>query len=183
LPPAEIRQKTAGKSLISLDQGVAQRVAVQPDPGVLVESMPQGQQAPAVAVPLAGERGRRCPLGHAAEDHQDLEGAPLDPLKEGPGPGVEDASAGAALVVQDRLAVSATDAQVVPFSAARTSQALGVEPFDESGGASVLIEGVDQGKIPGRDLHANKLSRTIVSRLRTPPSEAIIKRMSTELAS
>jgi hypothetical protein len=140
--------------LIAFDHRVAQRIAVQPDPGVLLESMPQRQQVPAVATQLAGYLGRRCPLGDAAEDHQDLGGTPLDALEEGSSPGVEDAPAAATLVVQNRLAVSAMDAQVVPFSASWASQALGVEQFDEFGVASVLIEVVDQGEIHGRVLHA-----------------------------
>ncbi|HMB03841.1 MAG TPA: hypothetical protein VKP69_08905, partial [Isosphaeraceae bacterium] len=105
--------------------------------------MPQRQQVPAVATQLAGHLGRRCPLGDAAEDHQDLRGTPLDALEEGPSPGVEDASAGAALVVQNWLAVSAMDAHIVPFLASRASQTVGVQQFDEFGVASLLIEVFD----------------------------------------
>ena len=41
----------------------------------------------------------------------------MGPLQNGPGPGVEDAATGAALVVQDRVAVTAVDTPAVPPSA------------------------------------------------------------------
>src|SRR4051812_38902736 len=50
-------------------------------------------------------------LGDAVEDQEDLRGAAMGPLQGGPGPGVEDAAAGGALVVDHRLAVAAVDAQ------------------------------------------------------------------------
>jgi hypothetical protein len=140
--------------LVSLDDSVAQRIAVQPNPGVLLESVPQSQQVPAVAPQLAGHLRRRCPLGEAAKDHQDLRGPALRPLQEGPGPGVEDAAAGPALVVQDWLAVTAMNPQALPLSALGANQAVGVEEFDEFGVAGVLIEIVDQGEIHGWDLRA-----------------------------
>src|SRR5690349_22718887 len=85
--------------IVGLHRRVVQRIAVQVDPGVLLEAMPQSQQVLAVAAQLAGHPGRRGPLGDAVEDHQDLRGAALGALERGPGPGVEDAAAGAALVI------------------------------------------------------------------------------------
>ena len=73
--------------LVGLDDGVAQRVAVQPDPGVLLEPVPQFQQVHAVAAQLAGQPRGRDALGDAAEDQDDLRRAALNPLEGGPGPG------------------------------------------------------------------------------------------------
>ena len=140
--------------LVSLDDSVAQRIAVPPHPGVLVESVPPSQQVAAVAPQLAGQRRRRCPLSDAAKDHQDLRGPALRPLPDGPGPGVEDAAAGPALGVPDRRAVTAMNPQALPLSALGASPAVGVEECDEIGVAGVLIERVDQGEIDGRDLRA-----------------------------
>ena len=156
--------------LIALDHGVAQRIAVQPDPAVLLESVPQRQQVPAVATQLTGHLGRRCPLGDAVEDHQDLGGTPLDALEESPGPGVEDASAGTALVVQDRLAVSAMDAHIVPFSASRASQTVGVQQFDKFGVASLLIEVFDQ-----REIHGRVSAQRVVQDRRIPLQDTTIR--------
>ena len=88
--------------LIGLDHRVIQRVAVQPDPSVLLEAVPQLQEVLAVAAQLAGHLCRGLARGDAAEDQEDLGGAAMRPLEDGPGPGVEDTAAGAALIVQDR---------------------------------------------------------------------------------
>jgi hypothetical protein len=82
-----------------------------------------------------------------------MRGAPLAPLKHGPGPGIEDAATGRALVIQDRLAVTTMDPQALLLAAPGASQTVGVEEFDELGVAGILIEIVDQGEIHGGALH------------------------------
>ena len=144
--------------LVGLDHVVAQRVAVQADPGALLEPVPQGQQLLAVAAQLAGQLRRGGALGDAAEDQQELRGAALGPLQGGPGEGVEDAAAVAAPVVQDRGAVAAVDPQALPLPAARAGQAVGVEQFDELGVAGVLVQVVDQGEVHGQNLRATAWS-------------------------
>jgi hypothetical protein len=93
--------------LVSFDHGIAQRVAV--------------------ATQLAGHRRRGLARRDAVEDQHQLRGAAMRPLQEGPGPGVEDATAVTALVVQDRLAVAVVDPQASPLTACRTGQTVGVE--------------------------------------------------------
>ena len=126
--------------LVSLDDSVALRIAVLPNPGVLLESVPQSQQVPAVAPQLAGHLRRRGPLGDAATDHPDRRGPALRRLPDGPGPGVEDAAAGPALGVQDWRAVTAMNPQALPLSALGANPAIGVEECDAFGVAGVLIE-------------------------------------------
>jgi hypothetical protein len=111
--------------LISLDRRVTQRVAVETDPGVLLGPLPQVRQVHPVAAQLARQLRRRHGLGDAAEDQDDLRRPPLDALQGGPGPGVEDAAAVAALVVHDGVAVAAVDAEAVGGAAARAGQAAG----------------------------------------------------------
>jgi hypothetical protein len=106
--------------LVGLDHGVTQGVAVQPLPRVFLEAVPQLQQMLAVAAQLPGHPGRGLTGGDPVEDQQDLTGAAVRPLQEGPGPGVEDSAAVAALVVQDRLPVVAVDAQALPLTAPGT---------------------------------------------------------------
>lgn len=113
--------------LIGLDHGVIQRVAVQPPPRVLLEAVPQLQQVLAVAAQLAGHLGGGLALGDAAEDQEELGGAAMRPLQKGPGPGVEDATAVAALVVEDRLAVAVVNPQALALTAGGAGQPLGVE--------------------------------------------------------
>src|SRR5262245_36946335 len=69
--------------LIGLDHLVVQRVAVQADAGALLESVPQGQQLPAIAAQLAGHLRRGGPLGDPVEDQQQLGGAAMGPLQGG----------------------------------------------------------------------------------------------------
>jgi hypothetical protein len=137
--------------LVGLDRRVAQRVAVQPEPGVVLEPMPQVQQVHAVAAQLAGQLRRRHALGDAAEDQDDLGRPPLHALQGGPGPGVEDASAAAALIVQDRGAMAAVDAQAVGGAAAGAGQAAGVEHGEELLVAGVLIHQVGEREIHDDD--------------------------------
>jgi hypothetical protein len=164
--------------LIGLDGRIAQRVAVQFHPGVLLEAVPQLQEVLAVAAQLAGHlrRGRR--LGDAAEDHQELGGAAVRRLEHRPGPGVEDAAAGGALVVEDRGAVTAVDAQAVPLAAVGAGQALGMQQVDELGVAGVLVQVIDQ-----REVHRGASVRRGRSPLTTPSPGAGVKRLSTDSAS
>jgi hypothetical protein len=78
-----------------------------------------------------------------------MRGAPLAPLEPGPGPGIEDAAAAPALIVQDRLAVTAMNPHALLLAAPGASETVRVEEFDEFGVAGVLIEIVDQGEIHG----------------------------------
>jgi hypothetical protein len=132
--------------LVALHNAVAQRIAVEPASGERLLAMPQRRALPAVAAQLAGHLGRRRDLREAAKDRQDRR---LDALKEGPRPDVEDAAAGAALIVYDRRAVTAMNRQAWPLPAMGASPAVGVEQFDESSLAAVLIARVDPGEIHG----------------------------------
>jgi hypothetical protein len=91
--------------LIGLDHGVAQRVAIQPPPRLFLEAVPELEQVLAVAAQLAGHLGGGLAVGDTPEDQEDLRGRAMGPLQGGPGPGVEDAAAFAALVVQHGVAV------------------------------------------------------------------------------
>ena len=122
-----------------------------PDPGVALEPVPQLQQLHPVAAQLAGQPGGGGALGEAAED-QRLGGAALRPLQGGAGPGVEDAAAGRAAVVEDRGAVAAVDPEAVARAAARAGQALGVEQVDELGVAGVLVHQVGDREVHERGL-------------------------------
>src|SRR5262245_22171807 len=51
-------------------------------------------------------------------------------------------------------AIAAVDPQASTLSAARASQAVGVEQFDELGVAGVLVQIIDQGEVHGQDLQA-----------------------------
>src|SRR5512143_116878 len=96
----------------------------------------------------------------------------MGPLQDGPGPGVEDTTAGAALVVQDRRAVTAMNPQALPLPALGASQAIGGEESDEFGVAGVLIEIGDQGEIHGRDLReTSRIPREEIT-IRTDRQEA-----------
>jgi hypothetical protein len=103
--------------LVGLDHGIAQGVAVQPEPRVLLEAVPQLQEVLAIAAQLASHLGRGPARRDAVEDQHQLRGAAVRPLQGGPGPGVEDAAAVAALVVQDRLPVAVVDTQSLPLTA------------------------------------------------------------------
>jgi hypothetical protein len=113
--------------LVGFDHSVAQGVAVQPEPRVLLEAVPQLQEVLAVATQLAGYLGRGLARRDAVQDQHQLSGAAVRPLQDGPGPGVEDATAVTALVVQDRLPVAVMDPQALPLATRRTGQTVGVK--------------------------------------------------------
>jgi hypothetical protein len=113
--------------LVRLDHGVTQRVAVQPPPRVLLETVSQVQQVLAVATQFTGHPGRGLTRGDAVEDQQDLTGAAVRPLEDSPGPGVEHAAAAPTLVLQHRLAVAAVDTEALLLAALGTGQPVGVE--------------------------------------------------------
>jgi hypothetical protein len=113
--------------------------------------VPQVQQVHAVTAQLAGQLRRRHALGDAAEDQDDLGRPPLHPLQGRPGPGVEDAAAVAALVIEDRVAMAAVDAEAVGGAAAGAGQAAGVEHGEELLVAGVLIHQVGEREIHGDD--------------------------------
>jgi hypothetical protein len=103
--------------LVGLDHGVAQRVAVQPEPGPLLQAVPPLQEVLAVAAQLASHLGRGSARRDAVEDQHQLRGTAVGPLQDGPGPSVEDAAAVTALVIQDRLAVAVVDSRASPLPA------------------------------------------------------------------
>jgi hypothetical protein len=70
--------------------------------------------------------------------------------------------------------MAAVNPQVSPLSAARASQAVGMEQLDKFGIAGILVEIIDEGKVHGHLLRATKVSRS-----RRPPLGAIVKRRST----
>jgi hypothetical protein len=78
----------------------------------------------------------------------------MGPLQRGPGEGVEDPAARAALEVHHGGAMAAVGPQAFPLSAPRASRAVGVEQFDQFGEAGVLIQIIDQREVHGQDLQA-----------------------------
>jgi hypothetical protein len=113
--------------LVRLDDGVIQRVAVEPPPRVSLEAVPQSQQVLAVAAQLTGHVGSGFTRGDTVEDQHDLTRAAVCPLEDGPGPGIEHAAAVPTLILQDRLAMAAVDTEALLLSTPRTSQPAGVE--------------------------------------------------------
>jgi hypothetical protein len=67
-----------------------------------------------------------------------------------PGEGVEDAAAVAALVIEDRVAMAAVDAEAVGDAATRAGQAAGVQQGDEPVVTGPLVHQVDQREVHGR---------------------------------
>jgi hypothetical protein len=142
--------------LVSLDDVIVQRVAIQADAGALLESVPQGQQLLAIAAQLARHLRRRGALGDPAEDHQELRGTAMGPPEGGPGEGVEDPATTAALEVHHGGAMAAVDPQVLPLPAARAGQAIRMEQLDQFGVAGVLVQIIDQGEVHGHGLQATR---------------------------
>jgi len=68
----------------------------------------------------------------------------MGPLQGGPGEGVEDPAAPAALEIHHGGAVAAVSPQVCPLPAARALQAIRMQQLDELGGAGILVQIVDQ---------------------------------------
>jgi hypothetical protein len=116
--------------------------------------VPQDQQLLAIAGQLSSHLRRGGALSDPAEDHQELRGTAMGPLQEGPREGVEDPAATAALEVHQGRAMAAVDPQALPLSAARASQAVRMEQFDEFGVAGVLVQIVEQGEVHGQNLRA-----------------------------
>jgi len=164
--------------LVGLDHGVAQRVAVQPTPRLLLEAVPELEEVLAVAAQLAGHLGGGLAVGDAPEDQEDLRGAAMRPLQGGSGPGVEDAAAVAALIVQHGVAVAVVDAEMLPLTAAGAGQPFGVEQLHEFAVAGTLVHVVVQGEI-----HRCAPMRRAVSLPRQTTPVAVVKRPRTELAS
>jgi hypothetical protein len=87
----------------------------------------------------------------------------MSPLQRSPREGVEDPAATAALEVYQGGAMAAVNPQALPLSAARASQAVGMEQFHEFGVAGILVQIVDQGEVHSRNLrarHGNPLEDT-----------------------
>jgi hypothetical protein len=142
--------------LVGLHHSIVQRVAVEVESGTLLEAVPQGQQFLAIAAQLARHQRRGGALSDPAQDHQELRGTAMGPLQGGPREGVEDPAATAALEVHEGRAMAAVNPEVWPLSAARASQAVRMEQFDELGVAGVLVEIVEQGEVHGQNLRATR---------------------------
>ncbi len=87
---------------------------------MFLEAVAQLQQVLAVAAEFTSHPGRGFTRGHAVEDQQDLRRAAVRALQDGAGEGVEDTTAVATLVVQDRLATAAVDPQTLLLAAPGT---------------------------------------------------------------
>ena len=142
--------------LVGLDYVVVQRVAVEVEPGTLLEPVPQGQQLLAIAAQLACHLRRGGALSDPAQDHQELRGTAMGPLQGGPREGIEDPAAVAALEVHEGRAMAAVNPQVLPLSAARARQAVRMEQFDKFGVAGVLVQIVEQGEVHDQNLRATR---------------------------
>jgi hypothetical protein len=136
--------------LVGLDHRVAERVAVQPQRGVVLESVTQLEQVLAVASQLAGELRRRGRLGDTAEDQQQLRRRPADALQGRRGEGVENATAVATLEVQHRVAMAAVDAEAIAGAAAWAGKPIGMQQDEEPLVASAFVHQVDQGEVHRR---------------------------------
>jgi len=101
--------------------------------------MAEAQQLRAIAPQLAGQLGRRYPLGEPAHDQDQLDGSPFGRVQGRAGEGIEDPPARRAAEVEDRGAMTAVDAQVVARPAPRAGQPAGMEPMDQLGVAGVLV--------------------------------------------
>jgi hypothetical protein len=141
---------------VGLDHVIVQRVAVEVESGALLEPVPQGQQFLAIAAQLARHLRRGGALSDPTQDHQELRRAAMGPLQGGPREGVEDPAATAALEVHEGRAMAAVNPQVLPLSAARASQAVRMEQFDEFGVAGVLVQIGEQGEVHGQNLRATR---------------------------
>ena len=93
--------------------------------------MPQVQEFRAIAAQLAGQLGGGDALGEATDNQDQFAWPALDAAQGRAGEGVEDGAAARALVVEDRGAVAAVDAQAALPPALRAGQAAGVEAADE----------------------------------------------------
>ena len=123
---------------------------------MLLEPVPQGQQFLAIAAQLSRHLRRGGALSDPAQDHQELRGTAMGPLQGGPREGVEDSAATAALEVHEGRAMAAVNPQVLPLSAARASQAVRMEQFDEFGVAGVLVQRIEQGEVHGQNLRVTR---------------------------
>jgi hypothetical protein len=123
---------------------------------VLLKAVSQFQEVLPVATQLTGNPGRGLTRGNAVEDQHDLGGAAVRAPQEGPGPGVEDPAAVAALVVQDRFPVTVVDPQASPLTAPGAGQPIGVKQLDEFAVARALVHVVLQREIHGFGLRETR---------------------------
>ena len=78
----------------------------------------------------------------------------MGPLQGGPGEGVKDPAATAALEIDHGGAMAAVSPQVFPLPTARAPQAIRMQQLDELGVAGILVQRVDQGEVHGSNLRA-----------------------------
>jgi hypothetical protein len=96
----------------------------------------------------------------------------MGPLQGGPGEGVEDPAATAALEIHHGGAMAAVGPQVFPLPAAWALQAIRMQQLDELGVAGILVEIVDQGEVHGQNLRATRRISTEDTTVRDARQEA-----------
>jgi hypothetical protein len=139
--------------LVGLDRSVVQGHRVGRLQRLVLESVPEFQQVPAVPVQLAGEPGGGPPLGDPPGDRQDL-GGPAVGLVEGRvGERVEHPAAAFAAVVQHRGAVPPVDLQAVAGVTARAGQPTGMEDGGERLVAGAHIHELGDREVDGSLRH------------------------------
>jgi hypothetical protein len=127
--------------LVGLGHGVGQGRPGQPDPGPVLQAVAQVEQVLAATAQLPGQLRRGSALGDAADDQDQFAGAALGALELSAGPGVVDAAAGGAAVVQHRVAVGPVDGPL-PAAAAGTAEAVGVQGVHQEVVAGWLVQQV-----------------------------------------
>jgi hypothetical protein len=136
--------------LVGLDHRVIPRHGVGRPERLLLEPVPPLQPMLPVAVQLTGQPRRGRALGDAPEDQEDLRGAAVGLVEDGLGEGVEDAAAGGAAVVQDRVAGATMNPEAVSCVAAWAGPTVRVEEGDDLLGASVLAHELGDGDVHER---------------------------------
>ena len=135
--------------LVGFGLAVGKGPAGQARPGEALQPVAQVEQVPAATAQFAGQLRSGGALGDAPHDEDDLGGGTLGALEQGAGPGVEDAAAAGAAVVEDGAAVAAVDG-VAPPAAAGAAEAIGVQGAHEEVVAGLFVEQVEDGEVHGR---------------------------------
>lgn len=111
--------------------------------------MPQVQQLRTIAPQLTGELSRRDPLGDPADDQDQFDGSPLEPVEGRAREGVKHSVAMTTPEIQDRGASSAVDPHEVAPMAAWAGEPVGVQPRDELGVTRLLVH-----QLGDREVHS-----------------------------
>jgi hypothetical protein len=136
--------------LIGLQDLIIQGHPVAVPEGQVLKPVPQVQQLRAVALQLTGKLGGRNSLGDPADDQDQFDGPPLDPVEGRVREGVEHPFAMAAAVVQNRRASAAVDGHAVGLMAAWAGEPVGVQPRNQLGVTGVLVHQVGDREVHGR---------------------------------